>query len=248
MELFERKEYKYYVDIKHLESLRKRFLNNMVHDPFCQDLAENAYTVRSVYFDTRGLLFYYEKKDGLKIRKKLRIRVYGDPSPEGIAFLEIKRKYDNTVLKERSKIWLAEAPNLLNGAYLQTINKEPERKEKLALDRFIYLTKRLRLEPTTLITYEREALLGLDESNVRVTFDMNVRSHPQSNEFDIFQERDLKTLKNTLFILEIKFLGRMPIWIRRIIQEFKLRMQPISKYCNGLDAWRPNKISLDTPV
>jgi len=248
MELFERREFKYFVDYKHLESLRERFLANMVHDPFCRKEDDKCYTVRSIYLDTRGLLFYFEKKDGLKIRKKLRIRTYGVDCPDSTAFLEIKRKNKQTVFKERVKIWMAETPNLLNGASLQPIENHPEYKERLALNRFIYLTKRLKLEPQILVAYEREALIGLDDQKLRVTFDLNVRSYFQPEPNDIFRENDLRDLEKSRFILEIKFSGRMPFWVRNIVREFGLHPQAISKYCNGVDVWRIKEAALGTFV
>jgi hypothetical protein len=28
----------------------------------------------------------------------------------------------------------------------------------------------------------------------------------------------------------------MPVWVRNIVRDFKLHIQAISKYCNGIDA------------
>ena len=89
MQNFKRKEYKYYAPYILLEPLRQRFLQNMTNDPFCQGEREKLYTVRSIYFDTPHLLFYYEKLDGLKIRKKLRIRTYNNYCQDSKAFIEI---------------------------------------------------------------------------------------------------------------------------------------------------------------
>ncbi len=77
MERFERKELKYRVPNEVMEPLRERLLQHMAYDPFCVDKEQNRYEVRSVYLDSSRLLFYWEKQDGLKIRKKLRIRGYG---------------------------------------------------------------------------------------------------------------------------------------------------------------------------
>ena len=53
----------------------------------------------------------------------------------------------------------------------------PKSIDKVVLVKYIYLLKRLNLEPKALITYKREALQGLDDPRLRVTFDMNVRSY-----------------------------------------------------------------------
>jgi SPX domain protein involved in polyphosphate accumulation len=237
---FERKEFKYYVPVEMLEPLRQRILTHMGHDPFCQELPKQRYTVRSIYFDTRNLLFYFEKLDGLKIRKKLRVRTYNSSHPNSIAFLEIKRKIDSTIFKERAQVSLAETPNLMNGAQLHLKGNQPKFIERTVLDRFVYLFKRLKLEPKALITYEREALKGLTDPSFRVTFDFNVRSYPHPDMEEIFREQDLRVLANQVFILEVKFYESMPVWMRNIIRDFKLRVQSISKYCNGLDVHLPS--------
>jgi SPX domain protein involved in polyphosphate accumulation len=234
---FDRKEYKYYAAWELLEPLRERFMQYMECDPFCKDREGKCYNVRSIYFDTPRLLFYNEKLDGVKIRKKLRVRVYNTLDRDSIAFLEIKRKYNNTVFKERVKLPLNDTLDVLNGAQVHIPEGFNSFTEAATLEKFRYLIKRLNLQPTILVTYEREALVGIDDPAMRVTFDMNVRSysHPQIEE--IYREEDLTLLKKDEFILEIKFNGRMPVWVRNIIRDFKLHIQAISKYCNGIDAW-----------
>jgi len=237
MAQFERKEYKYYVPQGQIESLRNRFLPYMEHDPFCIDMENFRYCVRSVYLDTPRLLFYYEKLTGLKYRKKLRVRTYNTPTENTKAFLEIKRKIDDTIYKDRAKIALSDAPKLLDGSNIELSDEAPSFTEKIALDRFVYLTRRLNLEPKVLVAYEREAFVGTYETDLRVTFDLNVRSFPSSNFDEIFREDDLHAFSAGYFILEVKFWGQMPIWVRNIIRDFRLHQQSISKYCNGIDAW-----------
>ena len=237
MAQFERKEYKYYVRQGQVENLRNRFLPYMEHDDFCKQMPANIYTVRSIYLDSPRLLFYYEKLTGLKYRKKLRIRAYNTPTADTRAFLEIKRKIDDTIYKDRAKIALSDVANLLNGGEIDLVDEHPVFKEKIALDRFTYLIGKLNLAPKVLITYEREALVGTYESDLRVTFDMNVRSYPHPEIEDLFREDDLLAFSGKYFILEVKFFGRMPTWVRNIIRDYKLHQQSISKYCNGIDAW-----------
>jgi len=239
MQKFKRKEYKYFFPCELLDPLRQRFLSNMEHDEFCRQREGNRYTVRSIYLDTRHLLFYYEKIDGLKIRKKLRIRTYDLPEANCPAFLEIKRKFNNTIYKERVKTSLSETPLLLNGGIPQIQSNNPQFLDKAVMGKFVYLTKRLKLEPTVLITYEREAFQGEDDARLRVTFDLNVRSYAYPGLDEFYREDDLQRIKDSYFIIEIKFFDRMPIWVRSIVREYRLRVQSISKYCRGLDAWLP---------
>jgi SPX domain protein involved in polyphosphate accumulation len=234
---FNRKEYKYFVQWEMLEPLRKRFMQYMEYDPFARQMVDHNYTVRSVYIDTPRLLFYNEKLDGIKIRKKLRVRVYNELEPNSLAFLEIKRKIEDTIFKERLKLPLAETIHLMNGIDIRLQDGYATFSEAATLEKFKYLTKRLNLKPTVLITYEREALIGIDDPSLRVTFDLNVRSYPNPQLEEIYREDDLTEIASQYFILEVKFNGRMPVWIRNVIRDFKLRIQAISKYCNGIDTW-----------
>ena len=236
---FKRKEYKYYVPIGRLEQLRERTLMHMEHDDFCKRRPSGHYSVRSIYFDTRRRLFYFEKLDGVKIRKKLRVRCYDAREDNPAAFLEIKRKYKNTIFKERAGVPITQTPNLTNGAHLTLSDEEPTYLQQAALDKFVYLIKRLNLEPTVLVTYEREAFRGIEEPDLRVTFDLNVRSYVTPDIDDLFREEDLRTFADPWFILEVKFYGKLPFWIRQMIRDLRLRRQSISKYCWGIDAWTP---------
>ncbi len=238
MEFFERKEFKYFVPMVFAESLRDRILAHMVHDPFCENRIENQYTVRSIYFDTPSLLMYFEKIEGLKLRKKLRVRVYNDFIDETPAFLEIKRKIRDTVFKERTTVGIDQVPKLLNGGQL-TLMKDDQKswKDSGVLNRFVYLTKRLKLAPKALITYEREAFLDPENPDLRVTFDYNVRSFFEPDVDEFFREEDLRTFGSPRFIMEVKFSIALPLWLRLIIREYRLHLQAISKYCSGVESW-----------
>jgi SPX domain protein involved in polyphosphate accumulation len=236
-----RKEYKYCIPVHELEPLRDRFLMHMVHDPFCDGKPDKCYSIRSIYFDTTHLRFYHEKAEGLKIRKKLRVRAYDERGENSAAFLEIKRKFGDEILKERARVPLEQAPNLLNGARINLMGNENNSREKSSLDNFIYLVKSLNLIPTLLVTYEREALFGKENPGFRVTFDHKIRSFPNPGIDELFREQDLKTYVDPFSVVEIKFSGQMPVWVREILRDYKLRQQSVSKYCLGLDAWKPER-------
>ena len=113
---FRRHERKYVLPVEDLDDIRRDLLPHVRLDPYCENRPDHRYTVRSVYYDTRDLRFYYERADGLKTRKKLRIRTYGGPGDKAPAFLEIKRKRRKKTHKERAVIPFAELPGVLNGA------------------------------------------------------------------------------------------------------------------------------------
>lgn len=196
------------------------------------------YTVRSIYFDTAGYRFFYEKLDGLKFRKKVRLRTYNENHMDKSGFIEIKRKRADTVFKERTRILLSELPQLLarkgvDLSYLISSHSEQ------VFSRFIYLYQKLQLKPKVLITYEREAFQALDDPDVRVTMDLDTRSYLDPDIYEFFRSEDMRRLNPSRFILEIKFNGNMPSWCKRIVRDYHLHLQPISKYCSGIEAWMP---------
>jgi len=239
MAIFERKEFKFYVPMEYADSLRQRILGHMEYDPFCEKRPENNYTVRSIYYDTNDLKFYYEKMDGLKYRKKLRVRVYNDLEDSTSAFLEIKRKSEDTIFKERAAVPIQETLKLTNGANLSLVDDEKQSfLSKSALNKFVYLIKTLGLEPKALITYEREAFHDPVNPDLRVTFDFNVRSCIDPTVDDYYRDFDLRTFADKHFVLEVKFRIAIPLWLRQTLKEYQLHLQSISKYCNGLDEWQ----------
>ena len=61
------------------------------------------YPVTSLYYDTPHFKAYWDKLDGHRNRRKIRVRVYGasDITPQTPAFLEIKQRIDMMMRKRR---------------------------------------------------------------------------------------------------------------------------------------------------
>jgi VTC domain len=70
--------------------------------PYTQDDSHGRgtpYVITSLYYDTPDLACYWEKVDGLKCRRKLRIRHYegaADLAPDTRVFVEIKQRINRT--------------------------------------------------------------------------------------------------------------------------------------------------------
>lgn len=230
-----RSELKYFFLPELIQDMRDYIRPYTELDPFSAEIENHSYTVRSIYFDTDSFDFYYEKMDGLKIRKKIRVRAYNEFDCDKPAFLEIKRRYNKQIIKERAKIPLTRMEEiherLENPLDIDTkwINN------KNTIDKYLYNIKKLHLRPTALITYEREAYIGSLNNHERVTFDKNIRCFlfPEINE--LFREDDLKIVTNDRFVLELKFENFMPKWMIHLVRELRLRAEPIPKYCMSID-------------
>jgi hypothetical protein len=237
---FRRYELKYRIPRVERDAIREVILPHVRRDPYCEDQPKWRYTVRSIYFDTEDLQFYFEKLDSVKIRKKLRVRTYNRSADGTPAFLEIKRKHGRRGLKERLMLPIHEVDGALNGQDVSLLVGDRPFHDRVVMDRFRFNLRTKRLRPVVLVAYEREAFVGMDNDRLRVTFDSNLRSLIDPNMDDIFDESKLRQFEDRSFVLELKFDDFMPRWMARLVTLLNLRARPYSKYCYGIDAWAPH--------
>jgi hypothetical protein len=237
-----RYERKYLVPNHHLEELRQQLTPFVRPDIFAKS-AKSAieypqYTVRSIYFDSPHFHSYYEKMEGLQFRKKLRIRGYDQYEEGCLVFLEIKRKIENRIAKNRALVKFDDLEALLTYGEVEKyiVNKSGKQRDFDDAKRFLYNLKRYAQKPANLIVYEREPYHGKLDAGVRITFDKNIRGIIFPNLHQLYQNSGLTYLWENHFILEIKyFTPYMPRWAKTLVEQFKLRHQALSKYAMGLD-------------
>lgn len=232
-----RYEYKYIVSESKLEILRQMVLPFVNVDEFAETSGSNQYTVRSVYFDTPRFDYYFEKIDGIKNRKKVRLRGYDEEAPDNTVFLEIKRKYEIPIIKFRAPVKYVDALQMfektkING-YVLNSDKFPKGFENT--QRFFFQVLGKNLRPVVLVTYEREAYLSKFDSTVRVTFDKNLRSKEYPALEEIYTEKQLRRSLSNHFILEVKFNNHFPRWMVPIVSRLGLHKQSASKYVICID-------------
>jgi hypothetical protein len=234
-----RYEYKYKISNEMIPAIREYCLPYTTVDPHLKELKQTKYTVRSIYFDTPELDFYYEKMDGLKIRKKLRIRTYNESGD--FAFLEIKRKFVNSVAKERSKLPFLVIERLISTPEDSAIEyPQNDYNARLVSGKFVYNLLKKGLLPVLLVVYEREAYIGLKDERERLTIDTHVRAISEPDLGDILHTKDFIPYMKNAGVLELKFEEMMPYWMKNLVLRFGLKKESISKYCLGIDACHPN--------
>lgn len=230
-------EYKYIVPIERLPELRTLISSFMVLDSH-MDMGEPAgYTVRSIYFDTFQYDDYYEKISGLKIRKKIRIRGYNGQNHKNIVFLEVKRKDERQVNKNRAPIKYKNLKDLLitgdTEKYIMTIKGFKKAIENSR--QFLFHIYKKSLRPVILVIYEREAFYGTFDNSFRITFDKNLRSMIHPDLQNLYQEYHIKYSIPNHFVLEVKFFEIFPSWLRPVIASLNLKLQAFSKYTTCID-------------
>ena len=232
-----RSEFKYIVPENKMDRIRQMILPYVDVDKFAQGKTNNQYTVRSIYFDTPKFDYYFEKIDGIKNRKKLRIRGYNEENIDNTVFLEIKRKYEMPIVKFRAPVTYGNALDIfekggINGHIIPS-NKFPKAVE--SAQRFLYHVYSSKLRPVVLVIYEREPYLYKFDKTVRVTFDKNLRGKGYPSLTELYCEDNINRSLHNHFILEIKFNKHFPGWMNNVIAVNGLKRQAASKYCICLD-------------
>lgn len=232
-----RYEKKYLVPNHILPSLRCRFEPFLEADKNSDSQKKYPeYTVRSIYFDTQGKNLYFEKIDGLKDRKKIRIRGYGHPSRRTKIVLEIKRKLEDRVMKNRAFVPYHLLNTLIRTGDLDGCFGIKMTSKKEEASRFLYNIKRYNFLPQNLIVYDREAYHGRFDQGVRITFDKNIRYLLSPKMEQLFSDFGLIRVWIGYFILEVKYYeGEMPSWAKSIIEEFELKHEALSKYAKCVE-------------
>lgn len=232
-----RYEKKYLVPNHQLEALRNSLLPFLVPDSYAgvEKYGYPEYTVRSIYFDSPDKKSIDEKIAGVEERKKLRIRGYDNLNENTQVFLEVKRKLGDRIYKNRSLIPFSKTKDFLlfgpDDKVAETLHKKNQYDDAM---RFMYLLKKYNMSPLNLIIYDREAYQGKFNSDLRITFDKNVRSVLYPNISNLFSEVNNTYIWENHFILEVKYFDApMPGFVKSIIEEFKLQTQALSKYTEG---------------
>jgi len=173
---FQRFEFKYQLPLQIIEGMIPEFLKYMEFDPYTKNLPNHAYTVRSLYYDSTGLDCYWQKVDGQRTRKKLRIRFYqSDIDLKMPVFLEIKRKYNIVVVKDRLVMDLKQCQEiLLENKIAANISDESQ---KSTLDEFLWLKTYNSMTPQVMVVYKRIPLISKVDPNFRVTIDHDLKTY-----------------------------------------------------------------------
>lgn len=228
-----RYEIKYLIPIDLLPKVRSLMMPYIRLDKFAGPPESPDYTVRSVYYDTNDLKYYREKNDGLKKRIKVRIRGYNQASEDSIVFLELKRKKDNLIYKNRYPCYYKYLDQILNQ---QIPEESPPLKQKDSdREKFLYNLLGKSLKPSILVIYEREAYHYRFNSDLRITLDKNLRSVKPQNIDNLFTESlAIPTFRNH-FVLEVKASTPFPGWILSVVKQLHLQKRSVSKYTLSID-------------
>ena len=239
---FNRFELKYLVPLKAAEAFKHDLRANLVPDDHGDDVG--AYALTSLYYDSPDFRFYWEKVDGVRLRRKLRIRRYETAellTPETPVFVEIKQRTNRVTQKRRVALSYTQALALCSERQMPEPGVGDFSSSELAvLDEVASLTWQYNLRPASLVRYTRQALIGTEyDTGLRVTFDTSLTYHPQPiNPFSLVLEdatEGLALLPPDWCVVEIKVNERIPYWLTELVAAHNLNLVRLSKYCRSIE-------------
>lgn len=195
-------------------------------DPFC--LNGNEYRIYSIYYDTINHDIIRDNSQGKTYKEKMRLRSYYDrKDPEDKIFMEIKKKSEGVGNKRRIKLKIKEIDPFVNEGIMPDLGDD-YLKNQVAKE-LAYFFKMNKVAPALYVQYDRLALFGKEDKNFRMTFDRNV--HIRRHDF-VFGERDDDEflIDDDTYIMEIKILGAMPMWLATMLSENDMFSHGFSKY------------------
>lgn len=241
---FNRFELKYLVPVEQAAEIREELAERMdrdLHSPV------GGYGVWSLSYDTPQLRFYREKIEGLKFRRKLRIRHYGNldgVTDESSVCVEIKQRVNRVTQKRRITLPYGVVRQLCDAR--ETVDHSP--KESAFVQEVLELVVRLNLQPTAITGYQREALVGrAADTGLRVTFDRRIRGRDRDFHFGTETPENRFTIPPHLSVMEIKVNERTPHWITDLAARRNLNLIWVSKYVQSIEARRGVAPAADHP-
>lgn len=233
-EFFYRREMKYLLSHDTYEAILTSLLPFMKADSFGVD---GKYAISSLYFDSPDHDIYWETANQLPIRQKLRLRTYERSERGGTAFFEIKQKVNNWVHKRRTMLTLEEGYRFID----LWEHSEPVRidssNEQVAREIWQF-QQTYRLKPRVIVRYERHALEGLNDPELRITFDRKLTCRSDSLLLEA-DEEEKHFVSPNLVIMEVKAERSVPVWLSRILAEFGCERSGVSKYLNSVNVACP---------
>lgn len=230
---FNRFELKYLADRRLIDGFRAELPAKLERDPHG---VEGFYPLWSTYYDTRGLRFYWEKIDGERFRRKLRIRHYGTPddlTDVTPVWVEIKQRVNRVTQKRRARLRYGDALRLCAG-------QEPaiyDTGDEAVIEEILVLAAQNHLQPTTVVGYVREAYLGREEdSGLRLTIDSRIRG--RDRDFDLRLSAENRFIVPPhLSVVEVKVNERVPYWLTELIARHNVSLIRVSKYVQSVETF-----------
>lgn len=219
-ELKFRHEFKYLCTDAQLKILESRLSGLLKKDSHVGP--KGIYCIKSLYFDDLNDRCYHENEDGVTPREKYRIRIY-DNSPDRIS-LECKRKEQDKIHKTSCLLTMEQFEFLSYQKGCISFDSLPPLAQKLQI-----LRATTGMEPKVIVSYERTPYV-YKNGNVRITFDRNITSSGQTDQFFSETVKKRPILPTGMQLLEVKYDEYLPDAIYHALILDNMQRTNFSKY------------------
>ena len=213
---FQRYEKKYLLNREQYQKIRAGLA------PYMEADEHGRYTICNLYYDTPDFQLIRASLDKPVYKEKLRMRSYGVPADGDSVFVELKKKYKGVVYKRRTVLEAGEALDYLAGRC------SPRAKDQICRE-IDWFLGRYHPVPQVFIAYDREALAGLEDRVLRVTFDIDLRWRDTALDLRSGDGGERITSRDQI-LMEIKIPGSAPVWLSRLLSENSVFPTSFSKY------------------
>ncbi|OLR66568.1 molecular chaperone [Intestinimonas butyriciproducens] len=213
---FQRYEKKYLLNPEQYQKIRAGLA------PYMEADEHGRYTICNLYYDTPDFQLIRASLDKPVYKEKLRMRSYGVPADGDSVFVELKKKYKGVVYKRRTVLEAGEALDYLAGRC------SPRAKDQICRE-IDWFLGRYHPVPQVFIAYDREALAGLEDRVLRVTFDIDLRWRDTALDLRSGDGGERITSRDQI-LMEIKIPGSEPVWLSRLLSENSVFPTSFSKY------------------
>jgi len=217
---FKRIETKYLLEEAQYEKLMERLSDIAKIDEYGET------SILNIYFDTPNFELIRRSIEKPIYKEKLRLRSYGIPNDDTRSFIEIKKKYDKVVYKRRIGMPYKKSLDYLVGG------NEPEEKSQISNEIDYFLKFYKGIKPAMAISYDRIAMKGIYDEELRITFDRNIRWRVDNLDLKMGNVGN-EILKPDQRLMELKIAGAMPLEIAHIFSELGIVRISFSKYGRG---------------
>lgn len=227
---FNRYELKYLMAVHQAEAIVADLADLTDADPHS---GSQGYRLVSLYYDSPGLDCFWAKIDGIKFRRKLRLRVYVGDDIEAVAsgMVEIKQRINRTVQKRRLRLPLEEAERLCGGTFE---NGDLDEMDRQVVSEVQYMVRAMHLGPTCVTAYHRKAFVGgRYDAGLRITFDTDVRYRVHGLKVNLSAANKL-VIPADWCIMEVKVNDSIPDWVTSLLARHGCQLRRVSKYCAGI--------------
>lgn len=225
IEVFNRFENKYFMTEVMLNRVLAEIEQHMAPDKFNKD--RKTYSISNIYYDTPDDYLIRTSLAKPTYKEKLRLRAYGVPDRNDMAFLEMKKKFNGLVNKRRTNIRLQEGYRFVANGGIVSLSEEmnPQVVREIAS----MIQRYGALEPKVMIAYDRLAYFEKGNQDLRVSFDTNIRSRRDDLRLENGNDGALLIPKG-MWLMEIKTASAVPLWLTNLLAEEEIYKTSFSKY------------------